>query len=208
MTRMPRYLLLLSLVALLAGCAASPKPSKGLFLLQQPHVTNDSPVAADTATQEQPVLVLPEIELAPYLRQDGIIYQTGPNRIVVADNNRWAAPLATQTTAGLHAALDRGLAHVNVRRPGFVSKPDYRLFVYIERFQGRFDGLAVISGNWRLFTNQDELVGRGDFAQKIPLKQDGYAALVRALSRGWHTIKQNIVNAVAGIVGKVTQDKT
>lgn len=208
MSRISRYLLFVTLVCLLVGCAHSPAPSaatKGMFLLHQPNTADNAAPENKLAAQSQPILVLPEVTLAPYLRFDGIIYQAGPNRIVEADSNNWAAPLDTQTTQGLHAALDQGLHGIDVRRPEFAEKPDYRLFVYIERFQGRYDGMAVISGQWRLFGQNEKLVGRGDFAQKTPMKNDGYPALVRALSRGWHTIKQNMVEAITGLVGNTTR---
>lgn len=199
----PRYLFLVVLLCALAGCATSSGPTQALFLLQQPHHASDAQPATVATTQKLPILVLPEITLAPYLRRDGIIYQTGPNRIVEADNNSWAAPLKTQTTEGLYHALDQGLHRVDVRRPGLTARPDFRLKVYIERFQGRYDGQAVISGNWRLFGREGQLIGRGEFARTTPLQTDGYAALVRALSRGWHAVKQNLVDAVASVLARV-----
>lgn len=203
MTTSARHLLLAAAVCLLAGCATTPGPSKALFLLQQPHPAASGDPSTPHSAGGQPVLVLPDISLAPYLMRDGIIYQTGPNRIVEADNNRWAAPLAVQTTVGLYQALDRGLSSVDVRRPALAEKPSYRLIVSIARFQGRYDGKAVISGNWRLFDRKDRLVGSGDFVQTTPLQTDGYAALVRALSRGWRTIKQNMVRAVGNLLADI-----
>lgn len=208
MIRVPRRWTVLVAIMLLAGCASSPKPSGALFLLQQPNASKSKQVVAHTTSHMKPVLVVADVSLAPYLTHDGIIYQTGPNRIVAANHNRWAAPLATQITAGLYGALANGLAGTAIRRPSLAPHPDYRLFIYIDRFQGRYDGKAVISGNWRLFGSKDELLGGQDFAQTTPLQKDGYRALVRALSRGWQSIKQNMVARISEILGDGENEQT
>src|SRR5699024_3106891 len=91
-------------------------------------------------------LLLAAVDMAPYLTHDGIVYQAGPNRIVVAANNRWAAPLETQINTGLYRTLSRGLTDVRVRQANtaHAMQPDYRLQVNIDQFQGRYDGNAVI----------------------------------------------------------------
>lgn len=196
MTMIRRCLLPAVVLCLLTGCATSSTDSGALFLLQQPPHQSTVRAASIDRPQAQTVLVLAEVALSPYLTHDGIVYQTGPNRIVVADSNRWAAPLAAQLREGLYYALDRGLSGIDVRRPGRATQPAYRLIVHIERFQGRYDGMAVINGNWRLFNRDNQVIGRGDFARTTPLKTDGYAALVRALSRGWEKVKARMVRAI------------
>lgn len=195
MTLIRRHLCLFAAMALLAGCASTPK-SGALFLLDQPGDAATS--QADAPVAAQSTVTLSQLELAPYLTRDGIVYQTGPNRIVVASDNRWAAPLESQLADGLYDALDRHLAGADVRRAGQVvaSPSGFDLIVHIERFQGRYDGSAVISGSWRLFGAKGQVAGRGEFAQTTPLQTDGYAALVRALSQGWQQVKQSLVRGV------------
>lgn len=199
MSPVHRYLLIALCTATLAGCATLQGPShssaaSGLFLLQQDIDAKATATTAAPPTQSS--LIVAQVEVAPYLAHDGIVYQTAPNRIVIADNNRWAAPLVTQIRQGLHAVLEQRLTQVNVRQPGLARQPDYRLSVHLQHFQGRYDGNAVISGSWHILNQQDQVIGHGDFKQVTALQDDGYPALVDALSRGWKTIKTSLARAI------------
>lgn len=64
-----------------------------------------------------------------------------------------------------------------------------------QRFRGRYDGKAVISGQWTLehqgrFTKQA-------FNPVLPQQEDGYDALVKTLAQGWQQIAQQIARNVA-----------
>lgn len=191
------HVLAIALASLLAGCATSPaKTDNALFLLRQGSDINTSDTAMASAPSSAPVVVVDQLTLAPYLKGDGMVYQTAPNRIVIASDHRWAAPLQAQLLRGLRHALSARLNGSRIRRAGAVSQPDYRLSVHIQQFQGRYDGNAVISGHWRLLGRHDAVIGQGDFQQLTALKHDGYSALARALSRGWARVKQRLVQAV------------
>lgn len=196
MTKTYYCLALLIITGLLGGCASTPDNS-ALYLLDQ-HVDTTKTHADSAVNKRHSVLTLSQIKLASYLTHDGIVYQTGPNRIVVARSNRWAAPLHDQLVDGLYEALDAGLNAATVRRPGVIpsSAADFRLVVHINQLQGRYDGTAIISGNWRLFASNSQRVASDNFVQTTSLRTDGYAALVRALSRNWTIIKQAIVQGI------------
>ena len=202
-----RYCLcLLALTALLSACASTPAPGNTLFLLQQEANTTA------TQTQQAPatttILALTPVQLAPYLTGEGIVYQTGANRIVIAGSNQWAAPLQSQLSDGLYQTLDQALANVDIRRPGLTPAgrdADFKLIVHVQQFQGRYDGSAVISGNWRLFDRDGEIAGRGAFDETTPLQEDGYAALVRALSAGWAQARQAMAQAIGKALAGATR---
>jgi len=50
--------------------------------------------------------------------------------------------------------------------------------VEVTAFQGRYDGKAVVAGRW---LQQGDKVYSQPFQRLIPLTEDGYPALVRAL---------------------------
>ncbi len=181
------------LMLVLSACASNGQPSAGLYLLDQ-----DAPAPTEAPrTPVQSSLTVAQVELAPYLAGDGIVYQTDPNRIVSARNNRWAAPLAGQLTDGLHTSLSRGLPGSDVRRPsGRSAQSAYRLVTRIDRFQGHYDGTAQVAGTWALFTPDGALINQRRFKRSVALQTDGYPALVRALSRGWREIRQAMTATV------------
>ncbi|MDN5937207.1 MAG: ABC-type transport auxiliary lipoprotein family protein [Salinisphaera sp.] len=182
-------------VLLVGGCATTAK-TRNLFLLDQSGGTDSVTPRGKPSDSPLPTFTLSRVTLAPYLAHRGIVYQTGPNRIAIADNNRWAAALEHQITVGLYDALERGLANVTVRRAANgVAQADLELTltVHLKTFQGRYDGNAVISGAWRLFDEKGQLISRGEFSRETPLQEDGYPALVRALSQGWRFVKRSLV---------------
>lgn len=196
------------MTAALAGCAHSSAESESLFLLQQPDNPAQTQHAAQGTQAERPVLLLDAVNLAAYLTHGGIVYQAGPNRIAVAANNRWAAPLATQLSTGLYRTLNNGLSAVEVRQADAVHaiQPVYRLHVNIDQFQGRYDGKAIISGSWRLLDTDHQIAGHGDFEQAVPLRTDGYPELVRALSQGWQQVESRLLGNITQALQQQMRD--
>ncbi|HEC74242.1 MAG TPA: hypothetical protein ENI26_07705, partial [Methylophaga aminisulfidivorans] len=58
--------------------------------------------------------------------------------------------------------------------------------------QGRFDGQAVVSGQWQLLTSQGELVKMERFTLTEALPAEGYPALVRTLASTIETLSSSI----------------
>jgi len=175
-----RLLLLCGALAL-TGCAGG-GTAPSLFKL-------DSDYAAPTTspTTAAPVLAVETVTVAPYLDESGIVYQTAAHRVVIANNNRWASPLAVQLTDTLSMALQRRLTGVDIRRTGsrHGQAPAAQLIVHVDEFLGHYDGTAHIAGQWQLLDAAGkQIAGRG-FRQRVILDDDGYAALVSSLSRGW-----------------------
>ncbi len=57
------------------------------------------------------------------------------------------------------------------------------LSVTVTGFHGRYDGRAVVSGEW-LLNRQGRLI-RQPFHIELKQEQDGYDALVKALAQAW-----------------------
>ncbi|MGL4206109.1 MAG: ABC-type transport auxiliary lipoprotein family protein, partial [Aeromonadaceae bacterium] len=86
-------------------------------------------------------------------------------------------------------SLSRQLQQVQVLEGEGADADSWHLAVTITAFQGRFDGQAIVAGRWIL--RRDELIYSQSFQRSIPLSEDGYPALVRALREGWQTeVKQ------------------
>lgn len=194
--RPTRWFFLLCLV--LTGCASSTDPTE-LYLLEASHV---SPAGANDTQSTQPTLVVEPVTVAPFLDSAGIVYQTNDNRVVVARNNQWAAPLTGQLTDGLYATLTSDMPDANVLTANTqVSGLAYRLTTQVDRFQGHYSGVAVIAGTWQLFNPNNKRIAQQRFEIEVPLRTDGYPELVRSLSRGWREISQSLVEPVSHALG-------
>lgn len=64
----------------------------------------------------------------------------------------------------------------------------------IDQFQGRYDGVAVASGQWQLRSTSNELLTMKSFTAETELNEDGYPALVRSLGESWASIAGQIAH--------------
>ncbi|WP_423823165.1 ABC-type transport auxiliary lipoprotein family protein [Salinisphaera sp. SPP-AMP-43] len=190
--RATSILLLSAALLLISGCATTGDDgSPSLFVLE------DGPSAPDkTSTPGAPSLAIAPVAVASYLDQGGIVYQTEVHRIVVANNNRWAAPLTDQLTDTLYGVLASELPGVNLSRPANAQNASYRLRTYIDSFFGHYGGNAVVAGRWTLIGPQGATVASRTFKRRTPLPRDGYPALVSSLSQGWQTVGDSIASNV------------
>ncbi|WP_328731585.1 PqiC family protein [Vreelandella azerica] len=66
----------------------------------------------------------------------------------------------------------------------------------VDEFQGRYDGYAVVSGQWQLRDADNQLLHLGIFNQSAALSDDGYPALVRALGQAWSNVADEIAQTL------------
>jgi uncharacterized lipoprotein YmbA len=136
--------------------------------------------------------------MAAYLDQGGIVYQTGPHRVAVANDNRWASSLSGQLTDSLYTTLDRQLSGVNVVRASSHQQGRYKLQTRVDQFLGHYDGKAHITGRWTLVGPNGTTLASRAFTRAVPLPADGYPALVSSLSSGWRAIGRSMTPALTG----------
>lgn len=190
----PRFVLVLAALALvLAGCAGSNR-APSLYLLDHSHTAAADPFAGPDA----PVLVVEPVALSPVFDEDGIVYQTSPHRVVIANDNRWAAPLAGQLRDVSIAELSKALPHARVlRRAPRDAGAVFTLTPRVDAFMGHYDGQARIAGEWRVHDASGAPLLQRRFDQRIPLPRDGYDALVASLDQGWRTQIRQLGEALA-----------
>ena len=176
------------LALLLTACSGGAEPA--YYALNLP--TAKSVTAAQQTAGER--LVVTRVTLPEYLNDMGIAYQQDDVQVVTANQARWAEALDKQLTQALVLGLSGRLSGVQVIE-GADGRPDiWRLSIEVSGFQGRFDGKAVVAGRWVL--QRGDQIYSQPFLRLIPLAEDGYPALVRALRDGW----QQEIDELAGIL--------
>ena len=153
-------------------------------------------VNSTSQTQGQPTLWVQQVTVPDYLAGNGLVYQTSDVKYVIAANNLWASPLDQQLQQTLITNLSKALPGRLVSGSPLGAQHD-TLNVTVTGFQGRYDGQAVISGEWTL-EYQGRLTKRA-FNLTLPQKEDGYDALVRTLALGWQQTAQQIANSAVEI---------
>lgn len=178
-------------LALIAGCATTTN-SPSLFVLD-----SGSAPATTAPRPGAPTLMVAPVSTASYLDQGGLVYQTGPHKVVIANDNRWASSLSGQLTDDLYATLEQRLSGINVVRASSHQHGVYQLRTRVDQFLGHYDGKAHIAGRWTLVGPDGETLAGRAFTRRVPLKTDGYPALVNSLSSGWHAIGRSMAPALA-----------
>ena len=177
-----------ALALLLSACSSSPQktyyqlPALGRRPRQQRRCTRQ--------------LWLEHVSVADYLAQSGVVYQTNDVQYVIAQNNLWASPLDQQLQQTLVTNLSSALPGWVVSSQPMSSDQDV-LNVTISGFHGRFDGKAIVRGEWVL-NRQGRLIKR-PFSLELKQGEDGYDALVRTLAQGWQQEAQAIAAQMGGI---------
>lgn len=183
-----RYLLLLATCVLISACASSATPPARYMLPNEP--------LASTPSQPEGTLVLSDPRLAHYLDVDGIVMQLNDITLNAAREHQWAEGLDRQLERRMRANLSQALPTLRIIRGESGQSNTLTLRLTIDQFQGRFDGLAVASGQWQLFNGEGDLVAMENFYAETVLEEDGYPALVRALSVSWDKTAELIASDI------------
>lgn len=158
------------------------------------------PVAGVTSTGSTVIkakqLQITPIILTDLLSQQGIVYQIDPVRYVVASHNNWGSALDQQLQQQLINQLSQALPNYLVTsQPLLISQQASTITIHVDQFNGRYDGKAIVSGNWLWQTEQ----GAQQYPFQFTLDQpeDGYNALVVTLAKGWQQLAQTIATTIA-----------
>lgn len=183
-----RHLLLpLLLFALLAGCAG------GGAATQRYALPGPEPASSAGGTR----LLIAPLQLVEYLNQEGIVLQLDDISRHQAREHRWIESPGPHLARGLRDRLAARLprTQVTLAQDGDASAP--RLMLAVERFEGRYDGMAIADGSWRLEDAAGQPLAQGRFHAERPLAGDGYPALVRALGESWDAVADQLAAALA-----------
>lgn len=182
--------------ALITGCSTRPPGDETTHYLLADKTTASEP------TGGQRLLRVKRIDLARYLDVQGIVMQTSDIAIRAARNHLWAEDLAAQLHRDLRRQLAEQLDGVRVLGPDQRLRAPERevmeLTVTIDRFQGRFDGYAVVGGQWQLLDSRGEVRAGKRFQREQALARDGYPALVERLQDIWTSVARGIANGLRG----------
>ncbi|KFK93196.1 MULTISPECIES: membrane integrity-associated transporter subunit PqiC [unclassified Serratia (in: enterobacteria)] len=176
-----------ALALLLSACSST--PSKTYY--QLPALGEAAQISETSAARQ---LWVEHVDVADFLAQSGVVYQTNDVQYVIAQNNLWASPLDQQLQQTLVTNLSSALPGWVVSSQPMSSEQDV-LNVTISGFHGRHDGKAIIRGEWVL-NHQGQLIKR-PFSLELKQGEDGYDALIRTLAQGWLQEAQVIAAQVA-----------
>ncbi|CCG86848.1 membrane integrity-associated transporter subunit PqiC [Erwinia piriflorinigrans] len=176
-----------ALALTLSACSSTPQS----VYYQLPMAAPGAAVSSSSALSRP--LWVERVTVPDYLAGSGVVYQSNDVQYVIAANNQWASPLDQQLqqtlVSNLSAALPQAL--ISSTPPG---QQHDTLNVTVSGFHGRYDGHAVVSGEWML--EVDGKLFKQPFVLALPQKEDGYDALVRTLAVGWQQVAGQVANTM------------
>lgn len=165
------------IIAMLLSACSSSDDTKSYYQLPAPLQP-----AVQASSEGNRQLWVEQIAVPDYLASNGVVYQTTDVQYVIASNNLWASPLDQQLRTTLVANLSNQLPGWVVASQPLGSTQD-TLSVTVTGFHGRYDGRAIVSGEW-LLKHQGRVIKR-PFHIELKQQKDGYDELVKVLAQGW-----------------------
>jgi uncharacterized lipoprotein YmbA len=192
--------IVLLLVMGLAGCATGPAPIE--YYVLAPQVSASDSVVERT---NKPSLVIESVELAAYLRQTGMIIQTGENQLLVSRNHLWAESLELALPKALVRELQRQSDDYSyyLKSLDWVGQTDYRLRLRVDSLQSTDRGEVVSAGRYQLISAQNTSPVIVDFNFHRDLDRDGYPYAVEQMSG----LIGQIAGAILASVDKLEQER-
>lgn len=177
--------ILLTLVIALFGCSSTPEPKVNLYLM--PSSSASTPL---TQPKGLPSLVVEPLQLAAYLDTQAIVYRQSETQVILAKENLWAQRLAPQLTERITKDLRHKQATYwpTAWNATAVQQQHWKLQLRLQRFNGVYNGNAEVAGNWELVNPKGKSVFNQEFYFEIPLQEEGYPALIEALSLGMNEL--------------------
>lgn len=178
---------------MLTGCASAPTNTVKNYVLP----TNGQNILHH-AESNLPLIVVQPVLLSPLLSGNGLVYQTTPTQVVQAQHHVWAESLGVQLTQQITQQLrTKQRRYWATDLANQLTQTDgARLTVKFTQFNGSYTGNADIQGEWIWSNANGKVLSVHPFAYTVPLKEDGYTALVNALAQGVERLTTQIAAKV------------
>ncbi len=177
---------------LLSACSSQPVEKRKYTL---------HPVTLETGYSIAPSIALGKIELAPYLRHEGILIETNAGDVRNAKHNLWAESLSYSVRrylqVQLRQALDAPVA-LHATDSGDVAQT---VDVLVHQMHGKESGTIKIVASWQVRgSNADDTSVETEFVATEKLTADGYPELVR----GHKLLLDALAREIAAALGDST----
>lgn len=188
-------IVLLLVPALLSGCAGSKTSATRYYLI-------DPVNYSETFNTRTPLRIeVIDLHIPQYLERFHIAYRASENRLAFSESHQWGENLRKNLLRTLAGNLSDLLATNDVGTPlnRSASSPDYRLQVYIEKFERDVDNQVKLSARWQLsITGANEPVGvfSADLVDSTVLVSTDYDAMVAGMRGLYGQLCQQIAETI------------
>ncbi len=190
-----RLLVGIAAAVLLTACATT-KPSS--FYLLSP-IGNPSAEKPGTEGANAIALAIGPVKLPKHINRDQMVTYASPNKIKLAEFDRWGEPLADNfaRVLGDNLALLVPTQRIVVYPWRSGTPFEYQVIIEVSSFAVRPTGQALLVARWSIFSSKGKSVvmsWRSSFTQKVSSK--GFEASAAALSKLVAELSRDIATTV------------
>lgn len=188
---MIKSIILVSSILILSACTSAPVNIEYYSL----NPKTEAPSSTNKNTAELPLIVIEAVQLAEFLRQQGIVVETGSNQLHMSSQHRWAERLDEAISRNLIAQLEERLDQYRFESHNtrWSKQPTYRINFSFSHFHSTENNQAVVAGNFWILDQENKLLNKQRFYLSRDLTQNGYSHSVEQLNL---TLRE-LVNFVA-----------
>ena len=184
---------LIATMVLLVGCSSSADTVR--YYLIEPVSVADATNGGDTSIE------IVDLEIPQYLERLQIASRRPDSQLVFASTHQWGESLRKNLTRALARNLTNLLGTAAIGTPvnRLSSLPDYRLTVYIERFERGADGYVHLLARWQLIhreTSETVVNSSNEYASESRIDAWDFAGTVFAMSELLGEFSQTIARQI------------
>jgi uncharacterized lipoprotein YmbA len=185
---------LLLFSVLLAGCSSAPPVE--FYTLNSLSATTEKAQSTDAATNI--AVGVGPVEIPQAIDRPQIVTRTGPNKLTVDEFHRWAGPLESNLARVLaeNIAFLLAIDRVAVYPWEVDFKPDYRIGLHINYFEGQWNKNVLLDVVWRVTDQKGQQMAVKKSVITEPLSAVDYEALVAAKSQAIARLSHDIVQEI------------
>jgi uncharacterized protein len=185
--RINNFTVVLILAVVAAGCSSAPSR----FYTLNSTATGDGTATSNVAVIVGPVSIPGEVDRPQFT------VQVAPNRVVVDEFNRWAAPLSENIARVVAGDLSVLLGTPRVAAmPAANFAADYRVTINIQRFETVPGKSVLIDAVWVVRPPSGGTAQSGRTIASEPVSDESYDALAAAHSRALAKVSSDIAAAI------------
>ena len=188
----------LAVMPLTGGCVGTGQsPPSRFYLLNAIDQTNASDDSA-LALGEVGIGLGP-LRFPAYLKRQQIVTRTSPNKLQLAEFDRWAEPLENNFTNVLMENFSLLLNTPKVLEPPWPKNADieFQVLVGVSRFDAEPDKQAVLIVRWAIVRAKDSralMIKKSTYS--APLRSGGFEEIVKAMSQTVTEFSREIATAI------------
>ena len=179
--------ILAGVAVLLAGCAGV---SDSYYLLT---------AAGPAPSGGGPGIGVGPVSVAEYADRSNLIFQSGPQKLEVAESHHWAGEVRKSVATAMAANLGRQLGTGNVRTYPWERDDElrYQVAIDIRQFHGTSDGQALLEASWRVYQLPGGRLISARSGTYLELqRRDGFEELAAAQSRALVRLAEDIARGM------------